>query len=649
VLMDEYMRMVAKEKAREIYMKRFTHKFNSVQEQYLGDFLDPKAKSPDPFTGRSTPSVYCIGRMLMDGHDLKDIMDPRALKDKKKTIGQEYKNLYNRHDAQQYSENMYQCALAIKAAVLNYIKEHKDEIKTPQDLAMHAEPLARLSMYCCDLTQELNKCVKHVKNVKAEDLLHLGNELERFMTIAGTGETGIIYYDNLEVLSPIILGKEITRQLSIKAFLEELQKDEPDIANLPSYDDNGSLAAQIATLSELNEWYYNSNVGINDPADFNKEKIRVIGSMMSQDYLNKNNIRYDRPRVPASVKVRNEKTMSYPLEVGEGLSVVVSRGGEQLIETNVPARMDQYIRSLEKEDLRGKESGNSDQFNTMMRSFDESMGKLGDLKVDNPECLEEMAKLKEAALAYINAKRAQKGYEPVGMVPDAFDDQMLGKKKGGPSIFTSRGKERYEFAWKTIWRATEMERAIREKMQPKVELSNDNPIQNNPIQDNPIQNNEIQNNEIKDNQVQDIQIQNNQENELPKEEPKQPTEQKKTAPVEVEKNINPKYAKIKGILESWNEHVKEQQEETGLPLTLAGTVGEFETIAPELVDVQALGEILGYPDPVDVRGFNVDVVMRALAQKLPQIDMYVDNEMQKEDVQNEEMKKEELDDDFAFS
>ena len=60
------------------------------------------------------------------------------------------------------------------------------------------------------------------------------------------------------------------------------------------------------------------------------------------------------------------------------------------------------------------------------------------------------------------------GYGKTG-VPDLdIDKNMLGKGKGA-SIFTSRGKERYEFALKIIWRATEMEKEIH-KQEPIQEI-----------------------------------------------------------------------------------------------------------------------------------------------------------------------------------
>ena len=73
-----------------------------------------------------------------------------------------------------------------------------------------------------------------------------------------------------------------------------------------------------------------------------------------------------------------------------------------------------------------------------------------------------MRELKKAATEYILAKRAQKGYTTgAGLkVPDAeIDKNMLGKGKGA-SIFTTRGKERYEYALKIVESVIEMEKEL---------------------------------------------------------------------------------------------------------------------------------------------------------------------------------------------
>ena len=69
----------------------------------------------------------------------------------------------------------------------------------------------------------------------------------------------------------------------------------------------------------------------------------------------------------------------------------------------------------------------------------------------------ELKKLKEAAAEYIKAKRAQKGYESLTVPDDTIDAQMLGKEKGGKSIFTTRGRDRYDFAVKLVKNITKLE------------------------------------------------------------------------------------------------------------------------------------------------------------------------------------------------
>jgi hypothetical protein len=58
--------------------------------------------------------------------------------------------------------------------------------------------------------------------------------------------------------------------------------------------------------------------------------------------------------------------------------------------------------------------------------------------------------------AYVAAKRAQKGYEAKGTLDEKIDDKMLGKESGA-SIFTTRGKDRYEFALNILEKVQELE------------------------------------------------------------------------------------------------------------------------------------------------------------------------------------------------
>ena len=79
-----------------------------------------------------------------------------------------------------------------------------------------------------------------------------------------------------------------------------------------------------------------------------------------------------------------------------------------------------------------------------------------------------MESLKKAALEYISAKRAQKGYHVENQLNQEIDDKMLGKEKGS-SIFTTKGKERYQFALNIIKNIKKTEKSIGslEKKEPE--------------------------------------------------------------------------------------------------------------------------------------------------------------------------------------
>ena len=112
-----------------------------------------------------------------------------------------------------------------------------------------------------------------------------------------------------------------------------------------------------------------------------------------------------------------------------------------------------------------------------MDSYDATIGKMSEKEFLNADFLPELEKLKIFATQYIEAKRMQKGHLKAGVPNIAIDNKMLGKDSGknaekvkGGSIFTSRGKARYEFALKAIMRVTELEKKIREYSKPRPQM-----------------------------------------------------------------------------------------------------------------------------------------------------------------------------------
>ena len=95
--------------------------------------------------------------------------------------------------------------------------------------------------------------------------------------------------------------------------------------------------------------------------------------------------------------------------------------------------------------------------------------------------------------AYILAKWEQKGYTSKSIPDKEVDKKMLGLIKGGKSIFTTRGKDRYAFAERLIGHAMNLENAIKESQKSKEQKE----AQKTKVKD-------VQNKEMKENVVTDV-------------------------------------------------------------------------------------------------------------------------------------------------
>ncbi|MBR5597311.1 MAG: hypothetical protein IKW30_07885 [Lachnospiraceae bacterium] len=464
--LDEYQKLAAKGKAREIFTKQKTSNFMTVEEQFLGDTV--KNMKEFPFTKRMTPSAFCVGRMLHKGYHLEDIMDPAALHEAKNEVAKEYLGFVERKDRKGYGEALYDCGIAMKKAFRDYLQKYKAELKTEQDLVMHADTLGMLSFFSMDLLQELPGSKNYVENITAVDMEHLADELGLHNFGTGLGSIISVEYNLFDII-PSVLAIEITHQMGIKMFLEEIQKEEPDFENnLLTMKQWGEATFQMGTLDEIKEIFGDSPRG---PEKLGKTEVKVLASMVSNDFINENQIRYDRTRVPVKVTEVPEFSVLEMVQKEQNLEKVISRNGKQLIKTDVPARIDMSLKNLEKKNIRGKEKNNTKEFNDLLKAFDTTVNQLGNEKKSNAECLEEMAKLKEAASQYIIAKREQKGYTSKDIFDIDIDKKMLGKEEGA-SIFTSRGKERYAFAMQVIQEITKMEKVIREAEMHKIQEKN---------------------------------------------------------------------------------------------------------------------------------------------------------------------------------
>lgn len=446
---DEYQKAVAKMKARELYEKKALG-FEALTKNFVGDYLKNEERvKGSPFTDRQTPSTICVSMMLRRGYKLEDIMNPTALLDKKKEIGQEYIKHRQANDVEWYLKTMYDGADALMNAYEEYVKEHKDELKTEQDLAMHAGTLGAISMLCFDMFQEL-KHGKSFDNGKfyktAEQYSDMQGKLSGYEIAADLASPVTVKYD-LDKLDVSTVSIESNRQVCVKMFLEEIQKENPNfnsvLLDLPKQQ---NVETQLVSLPEFKKIYGNdSNIDVDN---LSKEDAKQLAFLQSIDFVKKNNIRFDLAKHPTTVTVK-PKAAGNHIEKGQKLECVVSYKGKQLVATDIPVRVDDCFKNIESKDIRGKRKDNSDQFNIMMDEYDKALGNIGYEKTD-AENLDGLKNLKEAAVAYLNAKRAQKGYKTDKLLDFKVDMQMLGREKGGKSIFTTKGKEKYEFALQIV-------------------------------------------------------------------------------------------------------------------------------------------------------------------------------------------------------
>ena len=475
-LNQQFRKLMAPAKAREIFTKQTIETFNEICEQFIGK----QARSltmKGIFNGRMSVAAFCVGQMLLEGHPLEKILDENELQDEKKIIGADYMKHREAQDNEWYANEMYKGAEAMIGALKDYAIKHKETIKTDKDLVFHADKLGMLSMLCYDTQQELNRVKafgsKEFKSRQEFD--EMEEKVGAFYFGAGTGTHLQLPY-KIDGFTPEETMYEMNRQLYIKTFLDELKKDEPDLDSILTTFDQFSVVDQqfgifeefLTVFSPEDKDEPNSTDRKIDIDEMDSKKVKMLASMVSVDFFEKNDIKMHNTKIPVTLTGKPAFNVDTSYKTGKKTDRVITCGGKQLIETDMPYL---YFNDLEKKGLRGNAKDNSDEFNNLVNSHDETIKKLNSSASTNKDCLNELKKLKEAAEEYIRAKRAQKGYASK-TVPDAtIDAQMLGKEKGGASIFTSRGKDRYEFALNLIERATTLENKLNEfeKQNPSVE------------------------------------------------------------------------------------------------------------------------------------------------------------------------------------
>ena len=475
-LNQQFRKLMAPAKAREIFTKQTIETFNEICEQFIGK----QARSltmKGIFNGRMSVAAFCVGQMLLEGHPLEKILDENELQDEKKIIGADYMKHREAQDNEWYANEMYKGAEAMIGALKDYAIKHKETIKTDKDLVFHADKLGMLSMLCYDTQQELNRVKafgsKEFKSRQEFD--EMEEKVGAFYFGAGTGTHLQLPY-KIDGFTPEETMYEMNRQLYIKTFLDELKKDEPDLDSILTTFDQFSVVDQqfgifeefLTVFSPEDKDEPNSTDRKIDIDEMDSKKVKMLASMVSVDFFEKNDIKMHNTKIPVTLTGKPAFNVDTSYKTGKKTDRVITCGGKQLIETDMPYL---YFNDLEKKGLRGNAKDNSDEFNNLVNGHDETIKILNSSASTNKDCLNELKKLKEAAEEYIRAKRAQKGYASKTVPEATIDAQMLGKEKGGPSIFTSRGKDRYEFALKLIERATALENKLNEfeKQNPSVE------------------------------------------------------------------------------------------------------------------------------------------------------------------------------------
>ena len=479
-LNDAYQKKVAAAKARELFAKN-QRAFKSIEAQFVGFGVIKEGEGTPGFRGRMAPSAFFIGRMLAAKHPLEKILDPNELVEEKKAVGKEYLDHFEKKDTQWALEMIYENSQYMMEAVNKYVKDHKSEMQTEEDLVMHGSTFGLLAYLCFDNVQELEHIRKSASyqgcfvKISQEETKAMEDKLEKYTYASGMGWNLTINYE-LHTVNANNTKKEIARQMCMKTMLDEIQKDKPDLENqLLSNDEYDLLVKQLDHMDEIKD-IFGEDINI-DTYSLTNEKVEVLGSMMSFKFVNDKKLQYHNPKITVKVKKDPQDLNAGELEEEQKLDKVITANGKQLVETDLPAITEQHLSNLEKKNLRGKKSGNSKEFNDMMTSFDETISKMSKEKFLDDAFLEQLNKLKFAATQYIEAKRMQKGHLKAEVPDIAIDNKMLGKDSGkntekveGGSIFTSRGKARYEFALKAIMRVTELENKIREYSKPRPQM-----------------------------------------------------------------------------------------------------------------------------------------------------------------------------------
>ena len=453
-MQQAYRKVCAPAKAMDIYAKTRVSA-NVLIEQFLGDYENttPNLNKDAPFSGRMTPGAFLLGRMLNDGYSLEDIMNPKAFLVEKKAYGAEYMEHRQKDDKGWYAEAMYKSAEGIMKGIEEYCIKHKDTLKTGKDLTLHGDNLALAGLMAWDMFQELPKCKDYGVTTSAQKFTEQSEKAFGYSFVLGYGgrlsvEYNLVQKANMDIENTT---EEVARQLLINKLLDEIKKDKPDFeSTLLSVEQHRNIIHQAEVIPELKSLFDESEQI--DIDSLTVEDMKTLATMRTTEFLEKNNIVYVPLKKPVKVVNPPEDSM---FREGQDINVMILSHDKQVITTDIPAKMDSFLKSVEPKGIRGKAKDNSDQFNQLLTTYDDTINKFKDKAIDE-KSIQEMRDLKAAAEAYVAAKRAQKGYEAKGTLDEEIDDKMLGKESGA-SIFTTRGKDRYEFALNILEKVQELE------------------------------------------------------------------------------------------------------------------------------------------------------------------------------------------------
>lgn len=496
----QLMEEVAVVKARQTYSHEGTEYQDALMNQFLGDWPESQRPEQTEYRDRMAPGVMCMVYMLEKGFKAEDILDPNKLRDEKKEVGKIYRKNRESNNLNWLADRMTKGSEALMDATIKYMEDHKDELKNEEDIAFSGNRLGLLIHYCYDMAQEVQKAIGgDIKRDFAEktgksrdymnytvDRLNKYGSLNDWISSVVPLNTGYVEKSKM--------GAFMANRIRITHLLDMIANGEPDKeSQLLDFEQAHDLRVQLSNIAEIKDTMQMESIKT-------KETIKLAGHIMNGNFIKEKQLDYVLPEYTMSAKEEILDENGIPIvSEGQKMSALLLRGEKQEITTNLPIKnkMGAFLGELEskREGFRGKNKDNSEEFNELLKTFDEIVGNLNQKDITDEKRLENLAQIKKIAGAYILAKREQKGYTSKSIPDKEVDKKMLGLIKGGKSIFTSRGKERYAFAERLIGHAMNLENAIKESQMSKEQKE----AQKAKMKD-------VQNKEMKENVVTDVKL-----------------------------------------------------------------------------------------------------------------------------------------------